>query len=36
MVILSKVRARVHARTHIKEFKPSPNAVFDLGTKKAE
>ena len=36
MVILSKVRARVHTRTHIKEFKPSPNAVFDWNTKKAE
>ena len=36
MVILSKVRARVHTRTHVKEFKPSSNAVFDLSTKKAE
>lgn len=36
MVILSKVRTRVHTRTHIKEFKPSPNAVFDLSAKKAE
>ena len=29
-------RARVRTHIHVKEFKPSPNAVFDLGTKKAE